>query len=143
MNKQLHSRQILNIQNSLADCEKLHSFLITFAEVNDIPAETYHDLRLVVEEVFINIISYAYTDTKSHVIAVELNDTGETISITFTDSGIAFNPITDCDENSSKTDHCEGGMGIDIIKSLTDSRQYYRINQHNVFTVTKLYTKKN
>jgi anti-sigma regulatory factor (Ser/Thr protein kinase) len=126
----------------MSDCEKLHRFLIAFAEANDISAETCHDLRLVSEEVFVNIINYAYVDNKSHDISVEVNDTDGATRITFTDSGIAFNPITDCDERSNKTDHCEGGMGIDIIKALTDSQEYHRVNQHNVFTVTKLYTKK-
>jgi len=142
MHKQQHTQQTLTVQNSLADCEKLHRFLIAFAKANDIPAETYHDLRLVAEEIYTNIIKYAYVDNKSHEISVELNDTGGATSITFTDSGIAFDPLIFCSKSSDKTDHCEGGMGIDIIKSLTDSQEYHRINQRNVFTVTKIYTRK-
>lgn len=143
MHKQQHTSQTFTVQNSLADCEKLHSFLTAFAEANNIPAVTYQDLRLAAEEIFVNITSYAYVDNKPHDISVEINDSGGTIKITFNDSGIAFNPLTFCNKSSDNSDHCEGGMGIDIIKSLTDSQEYHRIKQHNVFTVTKLYTKKN
>jgi anti-sigma regulatory factor (Ser/Thr protein kinase) len=142
MNK-LHNRKTLSIQNSMAERDKLHSFLLAFAEANDIPSEIMNDLQLVVEEIFINIISYAYTDNESHDITLELDDNATTIRITFTDSGTAFDPLTYCNEMNAERDHCDGGMGIAIIKSLTDSQQYQRINQHNVFTVTKLYTKKN
>jgi len=142
MYKQQHTRQTLTVQNSLADCEKLHRFLLAFAEANDISAETYRDLRLAAEEIFVNIINYAYVDNKPHDISVELNDTGIATSITFIDSGIAFDPLFFCSKSSDKTDHCEGGMGIDMIKSLTDSQEYHRINHRNVFTVTKIYTKK-
>jgi serine/threonine-protein kinase RsbW len=141
MNKK-NNRQTLALQNNMAELEKLHKFLIEFTAANDIPAQTYDDLRLVVEESFANIIDHAYTDNKSHIITVELDTTDNTIIVSFTDDGIAFNPLTKCNEIHERADHSEGGMGMHIIKSLTDSQQYRRINQHNVFTLTKLYTKK-
>ena len=33
----------------------------------------------------------------------------------------------------------EGGMGIVLVKSLTDEQNYRRDGDHNVFTVTKNY----
>jgi anti-sigma regulatory factor (Ser/Thr protein kinase) len=137
------NRQTLIVQNKISDRDKLHEFLIEYVESHDIPGDTYNDLRLVIEEAFTNIINHAYTDNKSHTVTVELNNTESAIVITFTDTGIEFDPLTDCGELDEKADHGEGGMGMHIIKSLTDSQEYHRINQHNVFTVTKLYTKKN
>jgi anti-sigma regulatory factor (Ser/Thr protein kinase) len=142
MHKQLHTRETLTLKNARSECEKLHQSLLAFAEENFIPDEICNDLRLAVEEAFINIIEYAYKDNKPHTITVEFSDTGNKITTTFTDSGAAFDPLTDYGEMSTGSDHCEGGMGIHIIKSLTDSQEYHRINQHNVFTITKLYTKK-
>ena len=114
-----------------------------FTAANGIPAETYEDLRLAVEEALVNIISYAYTDNRSHDITVELDDSGDAVSITLTDTGCAFNPLTYRPEVSDKPDYSEGGMGIAILKSLTDKQEYHRIKQHNILTVTKLYTKNN
>ena len=141
MNKQVLSRQSISLQNKLSDAGKLSDFLAEHAKTSEIPDEIYHDLRLVIEEVFVNIASYAYAEEDRQPVTIELSRSTNEISITFTDAGIAFNPLTDPAECKDTDDHCEGGMGIHIIKSLTDQQKYRRINQHNVFTVTKHYTK--
>ena len=119
----------------------LSDFLTEHVKTFEIPDEIYNDLRLVLEEAFVNIASYAYTEKDNQPVTIELSNTQNEISITFTDTGIAFNPLTDPAECKDTDDHCEGGMGIHIIKSLTDHQEYNRVGQSNVFTVTKHYTK--
>lgn len=136
------NRITITVQNRTADGDKLHEYLGGFVRTNNIPDETYNDLRLVAEEVFINIINYAHNDNASHPVSIELDVTADIISMTFTDAGNAFNPLAHGDYTISTDDHCEGGMGIHLIKSLTDSQRYQRTNGRNVFTVTKHYTKK-
>lgn len=137
---QLH-KQTFVVQNRTSECCDLADMLAEFIKSNDTPDEINHDLRLVLEEAFINIVNYAYPGDKDHSITIEFNNSADSISITFIDTGIAFNPLTDCHTDIETDDHCEGGMGIHIIKSLTDQQEYDRIKQHNVFTVTKHYTK--
>ncbi len=141
MNKRVLNRQTLSLQNKISDSGKLSDFLGEYAKTFEISDEIYHDLRLVIEEVFVNIASYAYAEEDQQTVTIELSRTSDEISITFTDTGIAFDPLTDPAECKDTDDHCEGGMGIYIIKALTDQQKYSRINQHNVFTVTKHYTK--
>jgi len=141
MNNQQQSKQVLTLQSTISDAGKLSDFLAEYAKTSEIPDEIYHDLRLVIEEVFVNIASYAYAEEDRQAVTIELSRSANEISITFTDAGIAFNPLTDPAECKDTDDHCEGGMGIHIIKSLSDQQKYRRINQHNVFTVTKHYTK--
>jgi len=136
------NRQSIALHNKLSDCSKLAEFLARYAEKFKIPDETCHDLRLVLEEAFVNIVSYAYKTNDIQPITVELDNTVDVILITFIDNGIAFNPLTyttDCDAGD---DHCEGGMGIQLIRSLTDTQEYDRAGQSNVFTLTKHYTNK-
>ena len=140
MNKQSLNRQAISLQNNISETGKLADFLTEYARTFEMSDEIYNDLRLVLEEAFVNIASYAYEDEQQS-ITVEFESTSTEINITFTDSGIAFNPLTDAVECSDTDDHCEGGMGIHIIKSLTDSQRYNRVEQSNVFTVTKHYTK--
>lgn len=140
MNKQADKRQIITIQSKLSNCSKLSEFLSEYIKSNNIPDEIYNDLRLVVEEAFVNIASYAYSNDGPNTVVIELSNTIDSLSITFTDSGIAFDPLVDCNTNIETDDHCEGSMGIHIIKSLTDHQEYKRDQQHNVFTVTKHYT---
>ena len=134
------NRQSISLRNTTSDAGKLSDFLTTYAKSFNISDESYNDLRLILEEVFINITSYACIKNEQ-TIKVELNSTTTEINVTFTDSGIAFNPLTDVTECQETDDHCDGGMGIQIIKSLSDHLDYKRIEQHNVFTITKHYTK--
>ncbi len=141
MNKQVHNKQILTLQNKCSESEKLSDFLTGYTNAFEIPDETFHDLRLVTEEIFINIASYAYADKDIQTITIEFNRTSNEINITFTDSGIAFNPLAEQSKFKTSDDHCDGGMGIHIITSLTNHQEYNRVEQSNVFTVTKHYTK--
>jgi serine/threonine-protein kinase RsbW len=143
MDRQMHNTRSITLRNELADSSKLANFLSDYVKAYKIPDDVYNDLRLVLEEAFINITSYAYDKGGSQTITVDLNDTAGVISITFTDTGIAFDPLSHTTDNIETADHCEGGMGIHIIRSLTDHQQYHRVGQSNVFTVTKHYTKQN
>jgi len=138
------NRQNLYLHNDQSDCTKLSDFLANYTQSSGISTNAHHDLRLVLEETFINIISYAFTDNNAHQVTVEFSCSVNTISISFIDDGIEFNPLThhtDTDQTIESNDHCEGGMGIHLIKSLTDQQEYNRIKKRNVFTVTKHYTK--
>ena len=145
MNKQKHKQQVISLQNKKSECSKLSGFLAKYISTNSIPDVIHHDLRLAAEEAFVNIVNYAFANKKSHTITIEISSTSNTVSITFIDSGIEFNPLLppgiNSDENIDTDDFCEGGMGIHLIKSLTDQQQYNRIKQRNVFTLTKHYTK--
>jgi anti-sigma regulatory factor (Ser/Thr protein kinase) len=140
MNNQQQSKQVLTLQNTISDAGKLAEFLADYVKKFEIADEIYNDLRLVAEETFVNIASYAYTGQAQQTVTIELNSTADKISITFTDTGIAFNPLTDAAECKESNDHCEGGMGIHLITSLSDHQEYSRDGQSNVFMLTKHYT---
>ena len=141
MNKKVINRQSISLSNKSSDSAKLTDFLNEFVKALEISEEIYNDLRLAIEEAFVNIASYAYAEKVSQSVMIEMSNTSSEISITFTDTGIAFDPLTDPVECKDTDDHCEGGMGIHIITSLTDHQEYNRVGQSNVFTVTKHYTK--
>lgn len=140
MDKPVPNVQSITLKNKISDSSKLFDFLTQYVKTFKIPDETYNDLRLVLEETFVNIASYAYEKDDTQTISVELKSTADEISITFTDTGVAFNPLTEATDCTETDDHCEGGMGIHIIKSLSDHQEYNRAGQSNVFTVTKHYT---
>jgi anti-sigma regulatory factor (Ser/Thr protein kinase) len=142
MNSKSQNRQSATLQNKIAECEKLVDLWTNYAKSNNIPDDIKNDLRLATEEIFANIINYAHKSDDIQSVDIEFSSNTDSISITFTDTGIAFNPIVNCNKDIEQDDHCEGGMGIHLIMSLTDHQEYNRINQHNVFTVTKYYTKK-
>lgn len=133
--------QSIALQNSLSETSRLSDFLASCAKKFQLPEETYNDLRLVLEEAFVNIVSYAFVENDTQTITIDISNAAGVISITLSDKGFAFDPLSDPVDCLSSDDHCEGGMGIHIIRSLTDHQQYQRVAQSNVFTVTKHYTK--
>jgi len=139
MNKQQTSKQNIVLKHQTSDCRKLHDFLLNHIKSNDMSDETQHDLRLVIEEIFCNIVNHADVASQNNTISVELCHCIHTIIITFIDTGKAFNPLCDHENCMDSNDHAEGGMGVHLIKSLTDHQEYKRIDQQNVFTVTKHY----
>lgn len=137
------NKQILTVKNSSHECPAVADFLKAYMLKNDMPADILDDLRLVLEEAFINVVNYAHPadQEQAHDVSIELSHDPESISITLIDNGKKFDPLADNTKQMDIDELCDGGMGIHIIKSLTDAQRYERVAQHNVFTVTKHYTK--
>ena len=128
------------LSNKTSECNRLFEFLAESLEQLPVTEEFKHDLKLVSEELLANIIKHGYDNRSDEAIDVELSVDGSSVRITFTDSAAAFNPL-ERNPPDILNDLSEGGMGILLVKSLTDEQQYKRDNNHNVLTVTKNYNK--
>ena len=128
------------LRSDSSECERLYRFLADGLDRLQVSMEFRHDLKLVAEELLANIINHGYAGDSGKSIDVDLKVDSNCVRLTFTDSGGAFNPLGR-EAPELLNDLSEGGMGLLLIKSLTDSQQYARNNGHNVFTVTKNYNK--
>ena len=54
--------------------------------------QTLNQIHLAVEEIFVNIVKYAYPDKKG-VCCIDVNPQSKQVEITFVDDGIPFNPL--------------------------------------------------
>jgi len=96
-------------------------------------------IELSTEEAIVNIFHYSYRDCNGDVeISCMLGDDGIFL-IEITDSGIPFN-ILNVPEPEFSADidiprHGIGGLGILIIKSLTDDIRYRREDGKNILTL--------
>ena len=97
-----------------------------------------HDLKLVTEEWFANIINHGYADNETGEIEIELFAVTDGIHLTVKDSAPPFNPLKN-NRKQPVQDFSQGGMGLIIIKSLTDEQHYSRNETQNVFSITKHY----
>ena len=141
MNSAKTDNPSITVRNTLSDRDKLFAFLDKQADRIGLAEDIYNDLKLAIDETFVNIVSYAFDDERSHDIAMQLHHCDHRIDITFIDNGIAFDPLNDSNKTMDQDNLDEGGMGIHIIRSLTDEQRYERIEQRNVFTLTKHYTR--
>ena len=97
-------------------------------------------IRLAVEEVFVNIASYAYGEkTGTAEIRCELLTDPARIRVVFTDSGIAFDPLAkeDADTSEEALIAREGGLGILLVKNTMDKVEYRRTDGKNVLSIEK------
>ena len=140
------NRRSVNVKGLVGNCQGLFDEWESFALDAGVPAEIRHELKLVIEETFVNIASYAFDDNMDRSVELKLTRySGEMpshqdiITISFLDHGIEFDPLArPAAESQSSFD--EGGMGIHLIRSLTDEQEYCRIDGRNVFTLSRSYT---
>ncbi len=96
------------------------------------------EIRLATEEIFINIVSYAYDGIKGEVkIGAEISD-GEII-IEVSDKGKPFNPLCreDPDISSGIENREIGGLGIYIAKHMMNETSYERKDGENIIAMKK------
>jgi len=97
-------------------------------------------IDVAVEEIFVNIASYAYGDAKGQAeICFDYRENDSTAIISFTDQGVEFNPLEkeDPDTGLSAEERQIGGLGIFIVKKSMDKVSYERKDGNNIFTIEK------
>ena len=103
------------------------------------PMKAKVKLDICVEELFVNIASYAYpSGTGKAVIRIESGDTSS-VTLTFIDSGTPYNPLARQDPNThaSAEERDIGGLGILIVKKSVDEISYRYENGNNILTFRK------
>ena len=97
---------------------------------------------VAVEEMFVNIASYAYGDkTGKAVIQLELTEDPKGICITFTDFGVAFDPLKrqEPDVTLPASKRAVGGLGIFMARKNTDQMDYRYEDGKNILTMVKYF----
>ncbi len=123
-----------NLQQILA----LASEEMTVAETE---VEVRQKVFIVLEELFNNIVNYAYInkeiDKEFAIVKFWFIAEQDSIMLRLFDRGEAFNPLLHDDQN--RLDNLdilqEGGAGIFLVKSLSSSVRYERENDFNMIEV--------
>ena len=132
----------IKLQSHSSEVNRLFSFIqesMRHALIQGCADEEYiYDLKLVTEEIFANIINHGYADNETGEIEVELVAVTDGIRLTVTDSAPPYNPLEN-DRKQPNQDFSQGGMGLILIKSLTNEQHYSRNEAQNIFSITKHY----
>ena len=104
------------------------------------PVKTQTAVCVAIEEVFVNVAHYAYSQGDGDM-TLHIGFDAETRSVTFrmTDKGIPFDPLKkpDPDVTLSAEEREIGGLGIFIAKKTMDSLSYSYGKGENVLTMIK------
>ena len=130
----------LTVEADDKNLSTVRDFVGAELEALDCPPKTKMQIRLAVEEVFINISHYAYSpETGPVTVRVETAREPKSVGITFIDQGVPYDPLQkpDPDVTLPAEKREIGGLGIYLVKkSMDDVRYEYRDGQ-NVLTLKK------
>ena len=129
----------LQIKNDLAELAQFETSIKQFLIQNKMPKQLADEVLLVAEELLVNTISYGYRDERQHNIDIKLNLYREQLSVTVTDDGSPFNPLEQpAPELGLPTEQASiGGLGIPLIRNLSDHQHYQHKNGYNIFSFSK------
>ena len=116
--------------------KKYLEWLTETANNYELGSAVKYKLELISEEIYTNIISYAYPKGEGYV-DVSLQKQDKELTIVFTDSGVPFNPLDkpDPDIDFPPESREQGGLGIFIVKNMTSYINYEYLGGRNVLTM--------
>ena len=99
----------------------------------------FNALRLVCEELVVNVVDYAYPEDKEGYLDIEIEKDDTSISICLKDGGIQFNPLQKemPDITLPLEERRIGGLGIFLTIKMMDDVTYDYVNNENVLTIKK------
>ena len=130
----------LTIEAKVANLQQVLDFVDENLKSMRCPMKILIQIDVAVEEIFVNVASYAYApNTGSVTVQMELQEHPRTVVITFIDSGIPYNPLAkeDPDVTLSAEERAIGGLGIYMVKKSMDKMEYEYTDQKNVLKMYK------
>jgi anti-sigma regulatory factor (Ser/Thr protein kinase) len=104
----------------------------------EIPKSEFKQILFIAEELFSNIIRYAFEDTREHIVELAVKKGPDHIILEFIDDGIPFDPLNYRQAGHSDPAATEsGGMGLSLVRTFSDSISYQRIQDKNHLEITK------
>jgi len=94
-------------------------------------------MELVIEEVLVNIVKYAYAGREPGDMTIICSEDEEHLILDVEDSGVPFDLLTaaEPDVTAGVEERPIGGLGIYLIKKLTDEVRYRRDGDRNRLTL--------
>ena len=130
----------IELESKLESLDTLNGFVHQIIQNSPCTEQQQIQIDLVVEELFVNIVNYAYPDSMG-LVQVECKLSGDAgqVIIQFKDQGIEFNPLArkEIDVHDEFERRPVGGLGIYLAKKYTNSIEYERADGSNVLTIMK------
>jgi serine/threonine-protein kinase RsbW len=124
------------VMNELPEIPRLADRIEAFCRDRNIHGRAIYRFNLALDEALTNIISYGFPGEGRHEIEVSVVYDGHSLTANISDDGAAFNPLsqTGPDIFASVEDRKVGGLGIHLLRKLTESANYHRADDRNQLT---------
>jgi anti-sigma regulatory factor (Ser/Thr protein kinase) len=128
------------LNNDRRELARLAELVDRFGAEHHVPEDTITSVNLVLDEIVSNVIKYGGARDGEDGITVSLVLEAGRLTIDVSDGGIAFNPLEAKPPNLDLpiTERPIGGLGIHIVKAISETIAYRRENDRNHLTMTML-----
>ena len=130
----------ITIEAKIENLDEVLSFVDGQLEELECPMKAQMQIDVAVEEIFVNIASYAYAPGVGNaVVRFESAQDPASVTITFIDSGIPYDPVQkdDPDVTLSAEERGIGGLGIYMAKKAMDDMKYVYRDGQNILSISK------
>jgi serine/threonine-protein kinase RsbW len=126
----------LKVANELAALPRVAADLEAFCSRHGIPYRDVNRFNLALEEVLTNVISYGFPDGGRREIDVAVRYRDGALQATVSDDGAPFDPRAQPvpDLGAPAEQRAVGGLGIHLLRELTEAIDYRRDGGRNVLT---------
>jgi anti-sigma regulatory factor (Ser/Thr protein kinase) len=127
------------LKNDLSELETLNRHLTQFRQSTSLSEAFITDVNICLDELFTNIVCYGFKDKLEHITQFYLHLNDNELTVIIEDEGVAFNPLEKKDPEipDDLKDVKIGGLGIHIVRKLTDDIHYQRKDGKNKLTLKK------
>lgn len=117
---------------------ELISFINICAKEKGFDAGSLSRIQLAAEEALVNVIMHAYAGSEGEVEICCLRSDPLSLTFEIRDNGPFFDPLTlpQPDLKAGVADRRVGGMGVFLVRKMTDQVLYRRENDVNVLILT-------
>ena len=125
----------LEVPAQMDEMDHITDFVIGAARQAGMSERETKRLRLAVEEVAANIVNYSGA---SSIAITTVSDDGQLV-LTIQDDGRPFDPTTaeTADLSIPADERPPGGIGLVLLRQMTNSQEYQRQGSHNILTIRK------
>ena len=129
----------IQLHNKVSELASANQTVTEFGQQHGLPDSVLHDFNLALGEILTNIISYGYTDSGEHEITVRLSIEPGELRVDVEDDGKPFNPLEapEVDTTSRLEERAVGGLGVHLVRKLTDGLEYRRHEGKNLLVMKK------
>ena len=133
-------RLSLQVEANLDALQQVQNAVEEFGETQNWPQKLIYQINLVLEELSVNIINYAYDGDEAQKFDIRMVLEADTLTIDIIDGGRAFNPLSEAPEpdlTSDVEDRPIGGLGVYLVRKVMDDLHYRREMDKNHITLVK------
>lgn len=129
----------ITVPAKIDNLEEVTNFVDCFLEENDCSLKAQTQIDVVIDEIFHNIVSYAYQQDGGDVTIQIENTESCRIVLTFKDMGVPFDPLKseDPDITLDAQQREIGGLGIYMVKKMMDNVSYEYCDGQNILVLEK------